>query len=114
VRLGCLPLAGLVLVVASPAFGQQHPTVFQNPLGYQQYTSLASATPLTGIPARATLAQICAEAQPVRWRDDGVAPTATVGMLIAVGSCINYTGKLTSIQFIQATAGGILNISFYQ
>jgi hypothetical protein len=105
-------LVGLTL--CSPALAQQHPTVFQNPLGYVQLTSLASATGLSNIPAKATTALLCAEAQAIRWRDDGVAPTATVGMQIAVGSCVQYYGKLTAIQFIQSTAGAILNASFYQ
>lgn len=86
-------------------------------LGYQQITSLAASTGLTvpsdqnkGIP---TLAVIKVEAQAVRWRDDGVAPTTTVGMTLAVGDELRYDGDLKGIRFIEVTAGAILNISYY-
>ena len=45
-----------------------------NCLGYQQITSLSSATGLT-VPQGATLALIVPETQNVRWRDDGTNPT---------------------------------------
>lgn len=86
-------------------------------LGYQQLTSIASATsltdpidPLKGVP---TMAVIQAEAQAVRWRDDGVDPTASVGMVLAAGSSMNYDGNLNAIRFIQVTAGAILNVAYY-
>lgn len=93
-------------------------TATYTPLGYCQLTSMAASTALStcagGVPAGATLAQLCAEAQAVRYRDDGTAPTATVGMPAAAGSCFSYTGSLSAIRFIQATAGAILNVSFYR
>src|SRR6516225_9714539 len=62
-------------------------TQVYQPLGYQQIAAggLTSAVPLPSIPAGARVAQVCAEAQAVRYRDDGVAPTAAVGMPIASG-----------------------------
>lgn len=81
-------------------------------LGYQQITSMASSTALT-VPAGATLAVIVPEGQAVRWRDDGTAPTASVGMPIAVGFTLSYDGDLKNIRFIQQTSGGILNVSYY-
>ena len=81
-------------------------------LGYQQITSLSSATNLT-VPAGATMAVIVPEGQNVRWRDDGTAPTATVGMPVYVGAVLNYDGDLKKVQFIQQASGGILNISYY-
>ena len=81
-------------------------------LGYQQITSLSSSTALT-VPAGATLALIVPEAQNVRWRDDGVAPTASVGMLVPANSSMSYDGDLKSIRFIAATSGAILNVSYY-
>ena len=82
------------------------------PLGYQQITSLSSATALT-VPVGALVALIQAETQNVRWRDDGTNPTASVGMTIGVGSTLPYTGDLSAIKFIQATASATLNISYY-
>lgn len=83
------------------------------PLGYQQITTLTAATKLT-VPAGATMAVITAEAQAVRYRDDGVAPTATVGMPVAVGAPFQYSGTLSAMQFIAQTSGAILNVSYYR
>lgn len=81
-------------------------------LGYQQITSLSAAASLTP-PAGATLAIIVCEAQAVRWRDDGTAPSATVGMPLAVGTVMNYDGNLKGIQFFEQAASAKLNISYY-
>lgn len=89
-------------------------------LGYQQITSLSSAQSLT-VPAvdklgnkqQATIALITPETQAVRWRDDGTAPTATVGMPLAAGVTLQYDGDLTKIQFIEQSASAKLNISYY-
>lgn len=83
-----------------------------NCLGYQQITSLSSSTALT-VPAGATMALIVPETQNVRWRDDGVAPTASVGMLVVANSSMSYDGDLQKIRFIAATAGAVLNVSYY-
>ena len=89
-------------------------------LGYQQITSLSSATGLTvpttdlnGLACRPSIAIITAEAQGVRWRDDDVAPTATVGMPLASGATLQYDGDLTKIKFIEQAASAKLNITYY-
>ena len=89
-------------------------------MGYQQITSLSSAANLT-VPERTPNGQnnkplfalIVVEGQAVRWRDDQTAPTATVGMPLAVGATLQYDGDLTNIRFIEQTAGAKLNISYY-
>lgn len=88
--------------------------------GYQQITSLSSSTALTvpqrtpeGMNGKPVLALIIAEGAPVRWRDDGTAPTASVGMPLAVGVPFQYDGDLTKIRFIQQSASATLNISYY-
>jgi hypothetical protein len=81
-------------------------------LGYQQITSLSSAQSLT-VPRGATLAVIVPEVQPVRWRDDGVAPTGSVGMPLGVAAVLSYDGDLSQIQFIEQTTSATLNISYY-
>lgn len=85
--------------------------------GYQQLTGLNTAKSLT-IPAAAngvnpTQVRINCGTQAVRWRDDGTAPTATVGMRLPVGIDLIYDGDLTKIQFIEETASAQLNISYY-
>lgn len=89
-------------------------------LGYQQITSLSAAANLTvpvtdksGNKQQATFALIIAESQAVRWRDDGTAPTASVGMTLAVGVPLQYDGDLTNIKFIETAASAKINISYY-
>jgi hypothetical protein len=90
-------------------------TVRYVPLGYQQIAAatLASATPLT-VPAGATVAIIAPDTAAVRWRDDGTAPTASVGMSIAAAATFEYWGNLSAIQFIAQTGSPVANISYYR
>jgi len=89
-------------------------------MGYQQITSLSSASKLT-VPARdlnglagtPRIAIITPETQAVRWRDDGVAPTASVGMPLAAGVTLQYDGDLSQVQFIEQAASAKLNITYY-
>ena len=81
-------------------------------LGYQQITSLSASTALSA-PVGATMALIVAETQAVRWRDDGTAPTASVGMPLATGVSLSYDGDLKTIRFIEQTASATLNVSYY-
>jgi predicted hotdog family 3-hydroxylacyl-ACP dehydratase len=86
--------------------------------GYQQIasTGLATAVGLT-IPTtsqqKPTQCIITCETQAIRWRDDGVNPTATVGYPLAVGAELRYDGNLPAIRFIEQTASAVLNVSYY-
>ena len=89
-------------------------------LGYQQITDVSAAVGLTvpstdvnGLNCRPSIALITPETQAVRWRDDGVAPTASVGMPLAAGVTLQYDGDLTKIQFIQQSVSAKLNITYY-
>jgi len=89
-------------------------------LGYQQITSLSASTALTvptkdlnGMACKPSIAVIVCETQAVRWRDDNVAPSGTVGMPLATGVTLQYDGALTQIRFIEQTASAKLNISYY-
>ena len=104
----------------------------RKPVGYQQITSLASATKLTiptitvpGVqpgqsvpqtvlnqPVGYTIIQNSGTAS-VRWRDDGTAPTVSVGMLLAIGAELDYAGDPANLQFIQTAASGQLEVRFY-
>lgn len=82
-------------------------------LGYQQITSLSAAVGLT-VPVGTTLMLIRPEGQPVRWRDDATAPTATVGQPLNVGDELRYTALGQGIiKFIEQTASAKLNITYY-
>jgi len=87
--------------------------------GYQQIT-VDSAKSLTvptttpeGLNAKPVFALIVAEGAAVRWRDDNTAPTASIGMPLAVGVPLQYDGDLNKIRFIQQSATGIINVSYY-
>jgi hypothetical protein len=89
-------------------------------IGYQQITSLAVSSALTvptrdanGLFVKPTVAVIVPETQGVRWRDDGVAPTASAGMPLAAGVTLQYDGDLTKIRFIEQLSGAKLNITYY-
>lgn len=90
------------------------PTVdgLDSPCGYQQITSLSASTGLT-VPANATRALIVPESKAVRYRDDGTAPTASVGMPLAVAQPLWYTGQLGSLRFIEQSASATLNVLYY-
>jgi hypothetical protein len=55
---------------------------------------------------------IQAEGASLRYRDDGSDPTATVGMLLADGASMAYTGDMTKLKFFSAT--GKVNLAFYR
>lgn len=89
-------------------------------LGYEQITGLSAAKglnvptyDLNGLSCKPSIALIVAESTAVRWRDDGVAPTATVGMPLATGVTLQYDGDLTAIQFIEQTASSKINVTYY-
>lgn len=108
----------LLALIAGPALAQQRTmSPFIAPLGYCQLATVTTATQTStcagGIPARTQWAMICIDTAAVRWRDDGVTPTIAVGMPIAAGGCINYSGTFATLQFIAQTGSPVVNISFY-
>jgi len=96
------------------------------PLGFCQITSLNSAVALvtascsTGsVPAGAVIAEICVETASVRYRDDGVSPTTTVGILVAPTAtapvCYAYAIiPMTAVKFIAVSGSPVINVSFYK
>lgn len=104
-------LALMAALAAMPAHAQKNQWA---PLGCQQLTSLSAATKLTNIPPGATLIAIAVEGQSVRYRDDGVAPTGSVGELLPIGGPWPYSANLSAIQFIQTSASATVDVCFYQ
>lgn len=103
-------------------------TGIRRALGYQQLSAatLAAATNITlptittpGVPGGSVvqvvpgLAVIQCNGGVARWRDDGVAPTSTVGMTIPDGGELDYTGDIAKIQFIVSSSAPILDIALY-
>ena len=92
------------------------------PLGFCQLSVTTAAQTSScsgGIPSGATWALICNEGAAARYRDDGTAPTASVGMPLSTGSpgapvCINYFAKFSALQWIAQSGTSVLDISFYK
>lgn len=81
--------------------------------GFQQITNLTSAVALT-LPSNTSVAIVQAEGQTVRYRDDGVDPTTSVGMILIVGTVYKFDyQKLSAMKFIETTASAKLNVSYY-
>lgn len=83
------------------------------PLGFQQLTNVtnAAAVSLTP-PAGALVARIVPDGA-IRWRDDGTAPTAAVGMPVTADDEFEYSGNLAAIKFIAQSATTNVNVSHY-
>lgn len=81
--------------------------------GGQMSLTVSSAAALT-IPGGANVALIQALTQNVRWRDDGTAPTASVGLQLLAGDEMFYTGDLSAIQIIQEAATAEVNVLYYR
>ena len=93
-----------------------------NCYGYQQVLAAGTVaafnlTPPNPYPSNklgpATYAIIQAEAQALRWRDDGIDPTTTSGMVIPAGGELRYDGDIRNIRLINGAAGAICNYSLY-
>lgn len=83
------------------------------PLKFEQIVLTSTAASLNP-PSGARIAVIDTEAQNARWRDDGTAPTATVGMRCIADTELAYNGNLSTIKFVAETAGSIINVSYYE
>lgn len=83
------------------------------PLGYRQVSGISASTTLQDIPRGATVVMVRADAQAVRWRDDGTDPTASIGMPLSAGDTLVYEGDLSAIAFIEQAAGAVLDVAYY-
>jgi len=113
----CDAVAGETQCTAVNAAGQLAiqgaPPYKYTALGVQQVSVSTTAVVLPTV-ATSTIVQVCVEGNPVRYRDDGTAPTATVGILAGVG-CFSYSGPLTAMQFIATAAGSAtVDVGYYK
>ena len=112
-----------VYIVAGGVAGGASPTKPGQitPLGFASLSVSGTAVLLSsvsgGIPSGATIATVVVNGNAVNWRDDGTAPTATVGtggMGLSVGSQVVFTTTLNTLEFIAQTGSATLSISFYK
>lgn len=85
-----------------------------DPLGYR-HVDLSTTTvyELNDIPGGSSLALIKIEGASIRYRDDGVDPTATVGMPLSPGETLQYDASMGDLRLIAQSTGAVANISFY-
>lgn len=90
--------------------------LFRKPKGYQQITVSTTAVGLT-VPEGAGRAVVVVEAQPLRYRDDGTDPTATVGMLCVAATRFDIESREALLAFKAIRSGGtdsVLSVSYYK
>ena len=87
------------------------------PVAYAQATVSGSAISLPSIPTGANRALVQLETgDTIRWRDDGTAPTSSVGMVLYPANIIELTSAQSIAKFkaIGIVGGGVtLNVSYY-
>ena len=123
-RLFALALFGLIASVASAQNGGNGKpnSSYPYPLGYCQFTVTSSAQTLAQlsctVPARAAYAAIAVETVGARMRDDGTAPTASVGFPLTPTSStvpfyMGYQSNFSAMQFIAQSGSPVVDILFY-
>jgi hypothetical protein len=97
----------------------QHELDLSEFISFVQDDDVAASQALPSLPATAKKALIYVEGQAVRWRPDGAttAPTASVGMVMAVGSTTLLSwgqSALAAVRIIGVAAGAKVNVVYYR
>ena len=93
-----------------------------NPMGFEQITVSSASIGFTATLAyptggpQADMVQFTLATNAATYRDDGIAPTATVGFPIAVGNSYMVCGitAIKQARFIRVSADGTLNVLYYR
>jgi hypothetical protein len=116
VRRLLLGVALSILLTSSLASAQVCPGLSQplKAVGFQALTVSTAAVGFT-VPPTAELAVLSQEGADIRWRDDGVDPTASVGVFNATGNGMMICSRsLAPIRFIRAAGvDALLSTVFY-
>ena len=112
------PVAAAMILHSFPSRSQVSSSVLPlQPRGYCQLTSLNSVTNFAacpgGIPGGSNVAWISVSSEGIRYRDDGTAPTASVGFPIPAGGTLLYVGTPRLIQLIEQKASATVDVLFY-
>jgi hypothetical protein len=112
----------LVFIFTCSIIGQQNlpQNIVRTAFAFEQVTVAAASIPLTAatynptpatntpnLNTRAELATISCETAQIRYRDDGVAPTAAVGSLMNIGDYITIYGFQNIVNFAMIRTGGV-------
>jgi hypothetical protein len=95
---------------------------FLTPFAFEQITISSTALPLTATTHSpsgaqpAALAVVIVETNSVRYRTDGLNPTATVGMPAAAGLPLTVCGpqSIRNVRFIRQSADATLSVEYYR
>ncbi len=83
------------------------------PVAGAQYTVGPTAATALTVPATAQFAIACGSVAVIRYTTSGTTPTSTVGLQIAVGSCIQLSvAQMAAFQAISAT--GKLDVEYFK
>lgn len=91
----------------------------KKPKGFRTLAVSSTAKALSeatgGVPKGATRAIVSVAVDALRWRDDSVAPTATVGVYAAVNGLIELPSleSINGFRGIRVTTDVTLNIAYY-
>jgi hypothetical protein len=97
----CTPMGFVAVTVAASAVGFSSVVV--------------TATTNFTVPPGSNLALLVAETGNVRWRDDGISPTPTSGMLMQTSQPpLEYSGDLNAIQFVAVSGTVQIDASLYK
>lgn len=109
---GSNPVSGLYVTGATP--GTSNVATSNSAVANSAATGLTLNVTYTAnaVPLNCQRALIQAQAQSAVWRDDGVAPTAAVGMVVTSGSAYVYEGNPSNLKVIQGTTGCVLDVYF--
>ena len=82
-------------------------------LGYTQVEVDDTAISVGVIPIDVTFTLLMIEGGDVRFRDDGIDPTASSGMRVDKGGTLKYDADPSALRFIAVSAPATVNVTFY-
>lgn len=93
----------------------------RKPLGYRQHTVSTTVIDLDdmtgGIPNGATFAIVTVETNAIRWRDDGVAVTTTVGTLQSAATNnqieLHSSESIRNFSIVRNAADSVVSVAYY-
>lgn len=75
--------------------------------------TLAAGASALNVPEYAEYCLVQCEGGVVRWRDDSVAPTASVGMRLTDGGELKFDATMSDVKFIKSSGTPVLMVAFY-
>ena len=120
-----LGLFGILALLATPAGAVCNGLVSQPVTAFAFETITVSTTSIgftaslaypTGADAQSVVAIVTTETNSIRFRTDGIAPTASVGHLVVAGSTIEVCGlpAAKAFRMIRASADATISATYYR